>query len=63
MLPFLPLENEIGNIPVSVVLNVLLGLPWMGGWENGELFNHIDFQFYNMKRVMGKDGVDSSTTM
>ena len=34
MLPFLPLENEIGNIPVSVVLNVLLGLPWMGGWEN-----------------------------
>ena len=35
MLPFLPLESEIGNIPVNVVLNVLLGLPWMERWANG----------------------------
>lgn len=35
MLPCLPLENEIGNIPVNVVLNVLLELPWMERWANG----------------------------
>ena len=34
---------------------------WEGG-ENGELFMGIAFQFYNMKRVMCKDGGDSSTT-
>lgn len=30
--------------------------------RNGELFMGIAFQFYNMKRVMCKDGGDSSTT-